>query len=553
MAKRTKRLIENETELMNEVRLNKYLSDAGVCSRRQADKFIADGKVLIDGAVATTGSKVSSSQVVTLNGKEIKREEKLVLIAFNKPRGIVCTTDKREKDNIVDFIDYGSRIFPIGRLDKDSEGLILLTNDGNIVNKILRAGNNHEKEYIVTINANITAEFLKGMAAGVPILDTVTKPCEIKALDKNTFQIIITQGLNRQIRRMCEYFGYKVLTLKRVRIMNINLGHLQLGGYRNVTEKEIAGLNESLADSANDIIDYESYEDDETFGTAKFTPKKVATNSSKSKVKKDSNASKEFRKNPSFRSNYKGTKKDGTKNYSNDKTKTSRSDSDNKDKKDYKFGKLITEKSSSDRTSSDRPSSVRTTSNRSGSYKTDGKSDYRTDKKPEYKTEKGRDYKSGRSSSYKSDRLSSDRTSSDSSTSNRSGSYRSEGKSDYRTDKKPEYRTEKGRDYKSGRPSYMSDRPSSDRPSYDRPTSNRSGSYRSEGKSDYRTDKKPEYRTEKGRDYKSDKQSSYKSDRPSSDRTNSGRTSSVRSNSFKSDRTSSNRTGSYKSEGYKKR
>lgn len=251
MAKRKKSVLDTNLQEVDGVRLNKYLSDAGVCSRREADKFISDGMVLIDGEVAITGSKVTPNQVVTLNGKEVKREEKLVLIAFHKPRGIVCTTDKRDKDNIIDYIKYNSRIFPIGRLDKDSEGLILLTNDGNIVNKILRAGNNHEKEYIVTVNKPITSEFLEGMAAGVPILDTVTKPCIIKALNKTTFQIIITQGLNRQIRRMCEYFDFKVLTLKRVRIMNINLGHLQLGGYRNVTDKELAALNELIADSAN--------------------------------------------------------------------------------------------------------------------------------------------------------------------------------------------------------------------------------------------------------------------------------------------------------------
>ena len=251
MAKRKKSEIDANLQETDGVRLNKYLSDAGVCSRREADKFIAEGLVLIDGEVAITGSKVTPDQVVTLKGKEVKREEKLVLIAFHKPRGIVCTTDKRDKDNIIDYIKYSSRIFPIGRLDKDSEGLILLTNDGNIVNKILRAGNNHEKEYIVTVNKPITSEFLEGMAAGVPILDTVTKPCIIKALNKTTFQIIITQGLNRQIRRMCEYFDFKVLTLKRVRIMNINLGHLQLGGYRNVTDKELAGLNDLIADSDN--------------------------------------------------------------------------------------------------------------------------------------------------------------------------------------------------------------------------------------------------------------------------------------------------------------
>ena len=272
MAKRTKSLLDNN-EIQSEIRLNKYLSDSGVCSRREADKYIADGKVTIDGETAVTGAKVKPGQEITLNGKVINREEKLVLIAFNKPRGIVCTTDKRDKDNIVDYINYGSRIFPIGRLDKDSEGLILLTNDGDIVNKILRAGNNHDKEYIVTVNKPMTAEFLKGMAAGVPILDTVTKPCTIKALDKTTFQIIITQGLNRQIRRMCEYFGFRVLTLKRIRIMNISLGHLQLGGYRNVTDKELATLNELIASSVNDPTPIYGMDNEEDDGLITFAKK----------------------------------------------------------------------------------------------------------------------------------------------------------------------------------------------------------------------------------------------------------------------------------------
>ena len=250
MAKRTKNLIEN-TQTDGETRVNKYLSDAGICSRREADKHILEGKVTINGITAVMGSKVRAGDEVMLDGKPVNKDEALVLIAFHKPRGIVCTTDKREKDNIIDFIQYNKRIYPIGRLDKESEGLILLTNDGDIVNKILRAGNNHEKEYIVTVNKPLTAEFLNGMAAGVPILETVTKPCTVKALDRFTFQIILTQGLNRQIRRMCEYFDYKVLTLKRTRIMNVNLGHLQLGGYRNVTDKEIAGLNELISSSVN--------------------------------------------------------------------------------------------------------------------------------------------------------------------------------------------------------------------------------------------------------------------------------------------------------------
>lgn len=236
-------LAENE-----EMRINKYLSEAGVCSRREADRLVEAGKILVDGEKAVMGTKVRRGQQVIYNGKEISLKEKFILIAFNKPRGIVCTTDKKESDNIVDFINFGKRIYPVGRLDKESEGLILLTNDGSIVNKILKARNNHEKEYIVKVNKNITDKFVKGMGEGVPILDTVTRPCTIEVLDSNTFKIILTQGLNRQIRRMCEYFGYKVVSLKRIRIMNIKLGRLKTGTYRNVTSEEIKRLNELIND-----------------------------------------------------------------------------------------------------------------------------------------------------------------------------------------------------------------------------------------------------------------------------------------------------------------
>lgn len=242
MAKRTKQLTSQGIE-SDEVRINKYLSEAGICSRREADRYIAEGKVQIDGVTAVMGSKVGKNSLVTFQGKPVKKEEKLVLIAFNKPEGIVSTTDPDEPDNIVDFINYGMRIYPIGRLDKDSQGLILLTNDGNIVNKILRAENHHEKEYIVTVNKEITQDFIKKMSQGVPVLDQITNPCEVNPIDKNTFRIILTQGLNRQIRRMCEYFGYRVVKLTRVRIMNIQLGRLKLGSWRNVTDKEIAELN----------------------------------------------------------------------------------------------------------------------------------------------------------------------------------------------------------------------------------------------------------------------------------------------------------------------
>ena len=257
MAKVTKRMFDSEEKRDQAVRINKFLSDSGVCSRREADSLVEQGKVLIDGEVAVMGSKVLPDQKVTLNGKLVEREEKMVLIALNKPQGIVCTTDKRDPDNIIDFLNYGKRIYPIGRLDKDSEGLILLTNNGDIVNKILRAGNNHEKEYIVTVNKALTAEFLKGMSQGVPILDTVTRPCTIEAINKTTFRIILTQGLNRQIRRMCEFFDYRVISLQRIRIMNINLGRLHLGGYRNLTDRELEELKELIEDSMSQPISNE--------------------------------------------------------------------------------------------------------------------------------------------------------------------------------------------------------------------------------------------------------------------------------------------------------
>ena len=228
------------------MRLNKYLSDSGFCSRREADRLVEQGKVVIDGEVAQLGQKVKPGQNIVINGKPLKREEERILIAFNKPRGIVCTTSRKDKDNIVDYLNYGKRIYPIGRLDKDSEGLILLTNKGDIVDKILRGSNYHEKEYVVTVNKKMTKEFVEGMEAGVPILDTVTRPCKLHVVNDRTFRIIISQGLNRQIRRMCEYFGYRVQKLKRVRIMNIQLNHLKVGTYRNISNEEWTKLNALL-------------------------------------------------------------------------------------------------------------------------------------------------------------------------------------------------------------------------------------------------------------------------------------------------------------------
>lgn len=248
MPKRTKRLTTGEEE-KDEIRINKFLSEAGVCSRREADRYIEEGKVKIDGVKAQMGSKVTKDSRVTFMDKPVKKEEKLVLIAFNKPEGIVCTTDHNEPDNIIDYLNYGMRIYPIGRLDKDSEGLILLTNDGNIVNKILRAENHHEKEYIVSVNKEVSLDFIKKMSSGIPILDTVTNPCKVSQVDKYTFQIILTQGLNRQIRRMCEYLGYRVVSLQRIRIMNIKLGRLKTGDFRNVTEKEIEEMNRLISNN----------------------------------------------------------------------------------------------------------------------------------------------------------------------------------------------------------------------------------------------------------------------------------------------------------------
>ena len=196
----------------------------------------------VDGELALMGQKVLPSQSIEIDGKSIKKEEEKVLLAFNKPKGIVCTTSKKDKDNIIDFINYGKRIYPIGRLDKDSEGLILLTNQGELVDKILRGSNYHEKEYVVTVNKKITPEFLRAMGSGVPILDTVTRPCEIEQIDTRTFRIILTQGLNRQIRRMCEYFDYRVVDLKRVRVMNIRLGRLKSGTYRRIAGTELEEL-----------------------------------------------------------------------------------------------------------------------------------------------------------------------------------------------------------------------------------------------------------------------------------------------------------------------
>lgn len=234
----------------NSISLNKYISNTGICSRREANQFIADKKVRINGKLAELGNRVFPRDQVSINNKPLKSAPKSIYIALNKPIGIVCTTDKKERKNIVDFIDHKERLFPIGRLDKPSQGLIFLTNDGDIVNKILRAGNSHEKEYVVRVDKIIDQKFISQMASGIPILGTVTKKCKVSKINKTVFKITLTQGLNRQIRRMCEYLGYDVKTLKRTRIMNIELGKLKVGEWRYLSKTEIKEINSMVADSS---------------------------------------------------------------------------------------------------------------------------------------------------------------------------------------------------------------------------------------------------------------------------------------------------------------
>lgn len=233
-----------------EIRINKFLSEAGVCSRREGDRMLAEGRILIDGVVAEPGDKVKKGQSVLVDGKEVKKVEEEIFLAFYKPRGLVCTTAKKENGekikNVIDYIGYPKRIYPVGRLDQASEGLLLLTNQGEEMDQILRSRNEHEKEYFVQVDHRLTEEFLEGMRKGVPILDTVTKPCKVWKESEKSFHIIITQGLNRQIRRMCEYFGYRVTFLRRDRVMNITLKGLEKGKYRHLTEDEVAELKEIL-------------------------------------------------------------------------------------------------------------------------------------------------------------------------------------------------------------------------------------------------------------------------------------------------------------------
>lgn len=242
-------------------RINKYISESGICSRREADKLIEEGKVTVNGEKAELGTKVSDGDDIKIDGKKLSMKRKTVHIAFNKPVGVVCTTDRTTRNNIIDFIKFPERVFPIGRLDKPSEGLIFLTNEGDIVNKILRAGNNHEKEYVVTVDKPVTPEFIAAMGNGVAILDTVTKKCLVVKEDKNSFRIILTQGLNRQIRRMCDALGFHVRTLKRIRIMNVTLDGIESGKWRYLSKDEMAIINEAISNSS--MTEEASYSEDD--------------------------------------------------------------------------------------------------------------------------------------------------------------------------------------------------------------------------------------------------------------------------------------------------
>ena len=240
------RIREEFLQAKESVRLNKYLSEAGVCSRREADRLIESGKVTVDGVTAQMGMRVTAGQIVKVGKKTVTKQDEMIVLAVNKPKGIVCTEDQRERDSIVRFLNYPVRVTYAGRLDKDSRGLLLMTNNGDIINQMMRAANRHEKEYKVTVDKEITEQFIKKMSEGVPILDTVTRPCTVKKIGKYTFSIILTQGLNRQIRRMCAAFGYEVKDLVRIRIMNIRLGSLKEGAYRKLTDEELEELYEML-------------------------------------------------------------------------------------------------------------------------------------------------------------------------------------------------------------------------------------------------------------------------------------------------------------------
>ena len=253
---------KNVGKANQQIRINKYLSDAGVCSRRQADRMMEEGRILVDGKPAVPGQKVDGDQEITLDGRPVRAQDKKVVLAYNKPIGIVCTAEKREKDNIIDAISYPIRIYPVGRLDKDSEGLILLTNDGDLMNEILKAANRHEKEYIVRVNRPVTNHFLKEMSRGVDIGDAVTAPCRLEKIGLKSFRIILTQGLNRQIRRMCQTLDYRVTGLRRVRVMNVKIGDLPLGEYREIQGEELYELYHRTGVKPHFSLPYEAPDKD---------------------------------------------------------------------------------------------------------------------------------------------------------------------------------------------------------------------------------------------------------------------------------------------------
>jgi len=261
------------------VRINKYISQSGLCSRREADSYVEQGKVRLNGKVAKKGDQVLPGDEVRVAGKHIrpKNNESFVFVALNKPRGIVCTTDNREPNNIIEFIKHPTRIFPIGRLDKDSQGLIFLTSNGDLVNKILRAGNKHEKEYVVTVNKPISESFIQGMSTGVPILDTITKKCVVKKQSRFVFTIVLIQGLNRQIRRMCEHFGYRVKKLERTRIMHIRLDNLKLGEWRDLNKREMRTMLNAVQHSSSET-QYQRVESGLTTTKSKTISRKRSAN-----------------------------------------------------------------------------------------------------------------------------------------------------------------------------------------------------------------------------------------------------------------------------------
>lgn len=292
-------------------RLNKYISESGICSRREADKFIEAGVVFINGRRAKMGDQVRPGDRVRVNGNEIepRAEEDAIYILFNKPVGVTCTTDTSYKGNIISYINYGERIFPVGRLDKDSQGLIILTSNGDIVNKILRAGNEHEKEYIVTVNKPINESFVKTMSNGVPILGVNTKKCKVEAINANTFKITLVQGLNRQIRRMCEYLGYEVVKLERIRIMHLTLKGIPLGEYRDIKKSELAELF-NMIEKSKSVIEKKSNK------AKSSTPKKESTSSEK---KKTGSAQATNQKSNSKRGSF-GSGRDNKSSFSNKKS-----------------------------------------------------------------------------------------------------------------------------------------------------------------------------------------------------------------------------------------